>query len=273
MARGTRGPANTPEQSVQQQLDALSQRVRELETKRVLAAPVSSLDKTRDPVDGEQFVDHRDGSAMWQYNGMWRYGVPGAAITILPQTINYEPDVFDRDWQSLVLEQGPEYNFFSSEGFYLDEDEPTKLFVKTPGTYLTFLYFQMSDIEGYHGYVDLSIEGDGLDPGGLLHTGANRWHGTTGSVMASGDPTLNPMIHPAQTAALVAMDVQSFPMDTTGAVFDYYYEQDNPDDDEEVPFPEYTRWIEARVFNYGPDTFDCNASGMTVFRLGNTKLA
>jgi hypothetical protein len=71
MARGSRGPANTVEQSVQQQLDNLANRVRELETKRILASQLYVPDDGLDPVEGEHIIDPDDDRHAWYSNGAW----------------------------------------------------------------------------------------------------------------------------------------------------------------------------------------------------------
>lgn len=271
MARGTRGPANTPEQSVQQQLDALSQRVRELETKRVLAAPVSSLDKTRDPVDGEHMVDHRDGSTMWFKDSDWRYGLPSATYQMEQQEIAFEANPLDREFQTLNVV--PYLNVFSSsELFYTDEDFPDRLYVRTPGTYMAFLSIGQSNAVGFRSFLQLGIDGEGLYPSGIIGLGFNPWFQTFGNLMSTGDPMESPSLQPeVGITNLSHMLIGSF-WDHSEEALDFQYQEDNPDDDEEIPFPSYTRWFTASVRNDGPDTVSVYGPSLTVIRISNRQL-
>ncbi len=258
--------------SLQQQIDQLSQRVRELETKRVLTAPVSNLDKTRDPVDGEHMVDHRDGSPMWFRGSDWRYGIPVASYTLEAiQDIPFDSNPITRQYQNLDLFYGS--IFQSSENFYQDEDFPERVYVKTPGLYMHFLTLQMGVSEGFHANVLLAAEGTGRNPSDTSTIGYNQWFTSATTKMSAGDPFDDPSVDWVGTGtnpSICLITLGSF-WDNDELALDEQYETDSPDD-EEAEYPSYTRYFVPRVINLGPDDFQNTGGFYTVFRVGNRQL-
>jgi hypothetical protein len=266
MARDGRGPANNPMASLQQQIHRLEDRVKELEQKRVLSAPVSNLDKTRDAVEGEHMIDHRDSSAMWFVNEEWRYGLPGCVASFTPsQTFPFEPFKPDREYQD--IEMNNPLVFSNSENYYMDEDFPARIYLRTPGTYLTLMYFGMSNIEGLHGIIDLGVTGDGLSPDGIAPISVNPWFSTSLSSQSSGDPTLDETVDPGDNIGKTYLGIFSF-----WANEESFLDLEEDPDDEEAPFPTYTRWLIPRLLNNGPDEFEAGSGNFAIFRLGNRHL-
>ncbi len=177
MARDGRGPANSPEQMLQRQIDELTDRVRKLERNKTLAAPVTKVHYKTDPdhrypeqdfweedeVEGQVVIDQRDHTLRWFVDNHWHQGCPYAD----GYTYVLEYPFIDNGFGGGTYQVADPLNWhpYGNENFYEHEDYPSRVYCKTGGLYMTFWKMQFTNFEvgkvrestnAYSGYGDES---------------------------------------------------------------------------------------------------------------------
>lgn len=161
MARDNRGPANGVNASLQRQIDVLSDRLRDLERRRVLTSGIpGDLDLILDPVEGEHVIDNSDDRHAWYSNGAWHKAAQIAPHGIIrgtslsPGGAGFSYMDWDTASGALIADEGgngsttTESESSYDDGIYaIDHATYPEVFcfVKQPGIYIVCIHVTFFD--------------------------------------------------------------------------------------------------------------------------------